>query len=785
MPGTNPEIIINSAHEASRLKDHSASLDLYRQALAQLPDHPTLACDIAGQLLHLKRTSEAKAVLLAQIARWPDSTPALIQLSHIAAELRDEAEALDWLDAAIARASDDVGLLCSKAHRLMRLGRMIEARTLTADLLKRHPDNFAALIETGHVANACADIHGALDCYTRALACEPDHPTLPCDIAGSLAELGRFKEAEALLLSRVRQPSAAGFAWRQRARIANQRKDHRSSIEFLEVALRLLPDDHGIRLELAQSRAAVQHFDRAEDLLNQIGDGIDRAVLLNMKGQIAAWQGFAERARSFWRAGIDSQPEQADCYISLAHALTDEGAYDEALAVLDQASSASPHQLGCALARADVQFMAGRLQEALETAENLYATHPEAPSILEKAIRFNLAKGDKTRAEILLAGHSSSGANADATFFLRLRAILSFARYRFDEAAEIAREILRRNPCDGEMLVMLANLTFAFGDYAEFHQIRKRVQELNENDPANQTRSHAKNVPFMLHLAHEGYFRPDGGRRVQTGFWKAPRADTSDLLAILDTDNSNISAAISLLVAMQRQDPWESTVETPAARDAHQLIPKTIHQFWDTPDPPKAILAAMTSWPLHCSGYTHRVFNDESARDYLKAHFDPHILKAFEASKKAAARSDLMRVALLYREGGVYADADDVCLSDVSDWFAGDVEFAIAQESAGALLNAFIAARPRAPLVAFVLERIAERVIAKPDESIWYTSGPGLWTLAFCEFYHEELAAKRWPKGVRIIDFHNLGRHVAPFAVKAYKRSDKHWLHKDNGLDTD
>jgi hypothetical protein len=191
----------------------------------------------------------------------------------------------------------------------------------------------------------------------------------------------------------------------------------------------------------------------------------------------------------------------------------------------------------------------------------------------------------------------------------------------------------------------------------------------------------------------------------------------------------------------------------------------------------------METWRIQCPGYAHHIVDDERARAYLKAHFDTPVLRAFDSARKPAGRSDLFRIAFLYHEGGVHADADDICLSDMSDWFADETNLFLTQETSGALLNAFIAATPRHPFVGFLLENMVKQMIARPGDSIWFTSGPGALTLSFCHFYKDALRAEQIPKGTKIIDFYELGRHVSTFAVKTYKKTKDHWLHKDNGLD--
>ncbi len=775
------EDMIESAHAASRLQDHAAALDLYRQAFDLWPDHETLACDVAGRLIHLKRDDEARAVLRYQLARWPRSRPAILQMLDIAERQGDLPQALDWLEAALALPRVDPSLISRKIHLLMRLGHTARARALIDSLLQRDPEDVAALVERGHIATSCADHQAALDFYTRALACVPDHPTLPCDIAHHLAELGRVDEAEALLATRSAAGHGAGFAWRQRARLASHRGDHQTAADLFGIASSLLPQDDGLRLDMAQAQAALGRFDEAHALLDAIGDGIEPAVLLNARAHFTAWQGDKARAQALWHEGIAAAPLRVECTISLVHALIEDGAHAQAFRVLDDALSVQPDNVEFAVAKADCYVGIGQLQDALDILERLQTQWRDASFLLEKLIRCKLAVGAKSNAETLLQDHPSFASNANASFFLRLRAIVAMARYRFPETLEIASKLLSRCPSDIEMLVLQTNLAFVLGDYEAFHASRERVQTLRDCSASLEDRIAARNIPFMIHLVNETCFSSVSAARVARAYWTSSSPKLSMLSDILQSEPDNISAAISTLVAMRCDGLLTPQAAPPARIGARQKVPRKIFQFWDKPNPPEAISSAMKSWPAACVGYEHDLFDDERARTYLRTHFDTTVQKAFDMSKKAAARSDLMRLALLYNEGGVYADADDLCLSDVSDWFAGDVEFVIPQEASGALLNCFIAAAPRHAFMAHALERIAQAMIERSGDSVWYTSGTGILTRLFCQFYGNDLRAGRVPKGVRILDFYELGRHVSPFAVKHYKKTSDHWLHRDNG----
>jgi mannosyltransferase OCH1-like enzyme len=234
------------------------------------------------------------------------------------------------------------------------------------------------------------------------------------------------------------------------------------------------------------------------------------------------------------------------------------------------------------------------------------------------------------------------------------------------------------------------------------------------------------------------------------------------------------------MATMRNEGQLQTEQPSCTSYDHRSYIPPKIFQFWDQAIPPDEISTAMSSWTMFCDGYKYEAFDNERARAYLKQNFDNQTLRAFDHSKSAASKSDLLRFALLYNEGGVYADADDLCLSDISSWLAGDTAFVAAQEGSGALMTAFLAARPQHPFIAYTLEKILTNMLINPQYNIWYNSGPGMLTLAFCYYYREELSRGFIPNCIKIIDNYEIGQRISISAVKNYKKTKLHWLHKDN-----
>jgi mannosyltransferase OCH1-like enzyme len=103
-------------------------------------------------------------------------------------------------------------------------------------------------------------------------------------------------------------------------------------------------------------------------------------------------------------------------------------------------------------------------------------------------------------------------------------------------------------------------------------------------------------------------------------------------------------------------------------------IPRNIVQFWHDPkDLPQDIKACISSWMRWTvSGFTHRLFDEHSARTFIGAMLDTGHVRAFDRCYHPAMQADYFRLCYLLIEGGFYIDADDVCLAPQIDWLFDD-----------------------------------------------------------------------------------------------------------------
>lgn len=98
------------------------------------------------------------------------------------------------------------------------------------------------------------------------------------------------------------------------------------------------------------------------------------------------------------------------------------------------------------------------------------------------------------------------------------------------------------------------------------------------------------------------------------------------------------------------------------SQDYKSKIPKRIVQFWDDPNRlPDDVKECMESWRLlEQSGFELQVFDENSAREFIKTQLGSRFENAFNKCYHPSMKSDYFRYSYIFVNGGFYIDADDV-----------------------------------------------------------------------------------------------------------------------------
>jgi hypothetical protein len=133
------------------------------------------------------------------------------------------------------------------------------------------------------------------------------------------------------------------------------------------------------------------------------------------------------------------------------------------------------------------------------------------------------------------------------------------------------------------------------------------------------------------------------------------------------------------------------------------LIPRVFHQIWLGGKPlPREYEGYQRTWTKHNPGWELRMWTENDLPGDLRRP------EAAERLRAPAERADILRLEILWREGGVYVDTDFECLRSIEPLLDGH-EFVIGLAKPGRVNNAFIASTAGHPLLDRALDDLRPR----------------------------------------------------------------------------
>lgn len=170
---------------------------------------------------------------------------------------------------------------------------------------------------------------------------------------------------------------------------------------------------------------------------------------------------------------------------------------------------------------------------------------------------------------------------------------------------------------------------------------------------------------------------------------------------------------------------------------AYPLIPKKLHIIWigDKPRPDRWI----NTWRDQHPEWDFKLWGNE---DYKAIDWRSRKqMNQFQASGHWAGVADLMRYEILYRHGGVYVDADSICVRPLDDWLLHNHMFAVRESEKhrpNLVINSFIGAVPDHPALRDIVNatsrmdkpvrRWSWRHLRKMNVLPWKSVGPRFFT---------------------------------------------------------
>jgi len=143
------------------------------------------------------------------------------------------------------------------------------------------------------------------------------------------------------------------------------------------------------------------------------------------------------------------------------------------------------------------------------------------------------------------------------------------------------------------------------------------------------------------------------------------------------------------------------------------MIPKILHFIWLGPLP---VPNTISTWYEEHKEWEINIWTDDNIKDLELINYG--IFK--QAGRNYNKKSDILRLELLYKFGGVYVDADILNLRSITPLIS-DGNFFITQEKRGLLSNSVIGSVAKNPLVLDLILNIKETY--DPEITVWKYTG--------------------------------------------------------------
>jgi tetratricopeptide (TPR) repeat protein len=221
--------------------------------------------------------------------------------------------------------------LVNRAVGLNQLGRREEAMECLNQALRIDPSQPVSWLALGDVLKALGHADEAVTALHRALDSRPGFAPAVAGLADALIESGDSAEAEMVLDGLLVQNPGDWIAWQRLGLLHLEKRRTNPAIACLQRALAIKPDRDDVRMMLAQA------FVKA--------------------GALAV-------AEKVYRDVLARHPEHGPALVGLAQTLIGQGQTEAAEPPIEQALAADPDSVDGRLARARLNFLAGRLDRA-------------------------------------------------------------------------------------------------------------------------------------------------------------------------------------------------------------------------------------------------------------------------------------------------------------------------------------------------------------------------------------------------------------------------------------
>lgn len=232
--------------------------------------------------------------------------------------------------------------------------------------------------------------------------------------------------------------------------------------------------------------------------------------------------------------------------------------------------------------------------------------------------------------------------------------------------------------------------------------------------------------------------------------------------------------------AKQVIDRWAAQTAGDGIAQRDIPVPKRIFQYWDNEKVPDDVAALIAGWK-DVPGFEHVLLNHRSATSMLRRQFGRRFVTAFQCARGVTEQSDLLRLCLIYKFGGIYSDADDKVVGDIAGLAELGTGLVVTREPIGAIANNTLIAPAGNPILRIAIDMTVRAMEGRDADGAWLKSGPGMLTRAAAVYLRDaDPAAAR--SSLTLLDGKTLRRFIEPHIRLPYKMTAKYWNAQDKDI---
>ena len=161
--------------------------------------------------------------------------------------------------------------------------------------------------------------------------------------------------------------------------------------------------------------------------------------------------------------------------------------------------------------------------------------------------------------------------------------------------------------------------------------------------------------------------------------------------------------------------------------DYSPIIPLDIYQTWSTKDLPPKMSERVEILKRQNPRFRHHLYDDNDCREFIRTHFKPDVLWAYDSLIPGAYKADLWRYCILFIYGGIYLDIKYKPLNGFRFINLTEKEHLVADINNVNIYNALMVCLPGNQILFKALRQIVENVKTKYYGNGWLDpTGPAL-----------------------------------------------------------